>query len=81
MILTYCLSDIEGNNEAHFTKLTSLPLIAMADDSIGTLTNLTADSADLNTLYVMGSREAATLSTMSHRIIKWNVSVPILVQN
>ena len=76
IVLSYCLSDIDGRNEAHFTKLTGLPLIAMADDSIATLASLTDGSAGLDSLYVMGSREAAILSALSHRIITWNVSLP-----
>ena len=74
LVLTYCLSDIDGSNEAHFGRLTALPLIAMADDSFATLTNLEDATSELSSLYVMRAQEAAALSALSHRIIKWTVS-------
>ena len=71
ILLAYCLSDIDGNKDLQ--KLKGLPLVRMADDSIATIQSGEGDS-EFKMMYVMGSREAATLSVLSHKIIKWNVS-------
>ena len=55
-------------------KLTALPLIVMADDSIATLASMTNVNSEASSLYVMGPREARTLSAQSHRIVQWTVS-------
>ena len=72
-ILTYCISDVNGQDDTHLARLTGLPLIVMADDSIATLTSTTETGGQTQNLYIMRSKEAAVLSSMSHRIIKWTV--------
>lgn len=72
MVLAYCLSDIEGYKDLQ--KLKGLPLVRMTDDTIATIWSKDEAGSETKMLYIMSAKEAATLSVLSHKIIKWNVS-------
>ncbi len=73
-LLDYCLSNLDPIDTA-LTKLTGLPIIVPADDTIGTLSALATPSQAWDKfLYVMGREAAQTLAVQAHQMVAWHVS-------